>query len=373
MLDDPLYALNLPTLPVARIRYRATAVFPASPFRREIVADGAQVRTSRTASWEWGAAVATGDNLHMSAHQERGAVLSAPRKLDDAIAEVYRLLFRSYIWAWPETERLRELLRHPAIVPKIAPAGELPDEAALVEMTHSERADRYRALLSHLLKVREAILQEGGAEVVTAEGTEDRAERLSRQAENLRNDKGVTAPFPRDVGEALIEVLHYQARLRERPWRWSDKLDEAEFHRHVETVLSARRPPPSSEVPLSGGFLDLLLGETPLELKVADLKGRPKETVVVYGAQSAEYAVARGKGLAILLVLDEHVYPEGGLGPPGLEEQCRVDVVPTQPGASGAPTQVVVITVVVHAQLVRPSKLRPLKKKKGTGPTSSTK
>ena len=69
MLDDPLYALDLPTLPVARIRYRATVVFPASPFRREIIADGAQIRTSRTSSWEWGAAVATGDNLHMSAHQ----------------------------------------------------------------------------------------------------------------------------------------------------------------------------------------------------------------------------------------------------------------------------------------------------------------
>jgi len=370
LLDDPLYALDLPTLPVARICYRATVVFPASPFRREIVADGSQVRTSRTASWEWGAAVSMGDNLHMSAHQERGAVVSAPRRLDDAIAEVYRLLFGSYIWAWPYTERLRELLRHPAVAPKIGPIGELPAEDALVDMPHSERADQYRVLLSRLIKAREVILAEGGAEIVTVEGTEERAERLFRQAEKIRNEKGVTAPFPGNAGEALIEVLQYQARLRERPWTWTSKLDEAEFHRHVETFMSARRPQPGSEVPVSGGFLDLLLGETPLELKVADLKGRPKETVISYGAQAAEYAAARGKGLAVLLVLDEHIYAEGGLGPPGLEEQCRVDMVPTQPGASGSPTHVVVITVVVHARLVRPSKLR--RSKKGKGLASST-
>lgn len=357
MLKDPLYARALPTLPVSGVRYRATIVFPASPFRREIVADGAQI-TSRTASWEWGTAVAIGDNLQMRAQQQRGAVVSAPRRLDDAIAEVYRLLFGSPIWAWPETEHLRELLRHPAIAPKIGSAGELPDEKTLVEMPHRECAELYRALLSRLLEVRKAILAEGGAEVVTAQGTEERAERLFRRAEKLHGESGVTAPFPRDAGEALIEVLHYQARLRERPRRWPDKLDEAEFHQHVEEILSARRPPPGSEVPLSAGRLDLLLGETPLELKVADLKGRPKEKVVAYHAQAAEYAVARGKGLAILLVLDEYIYPEGGLGPPGLDEQCPVGIVSTQPGASGAPSHVVVITVVVLARLVRPSKLR---------------
>lgn len=111
-----------------------------------------------------------------------------------------------------------------------ASEGKLPDEKALVEMTHWECAELYRALLSRLFEVRKAILAEGGAEIVTAEGTEELAERLFRLAQSRCAENGITAPFPRDAGEALIEVLHYQARLRERPRRWSDKLNEAEFH-----------------------------------------------------------------------------------------------------------------------------------------------
>lgn len=129
-------------------------------------------------------------------------------------------------------------------------------------------------------------------------------------------------------------------------------------------MLSARRPPPGSEVPLSGGFLDLLLGETPLELKVADLKGEPYKKIAAYHAQPAAYAVGLGKGLAILLVLDKHSYPELGPSPPEGPEQCRVDVVTTRKGVSGAPSHVVIITVVIPAGLPRPSKLRSSKKKK---------
>jgi hypothetical protein len=365
MLDDPLYALDLPALPVASICYRATAVFPDDFFRRKLVADNTRITTSRTASWEWGAGAATDGYLQMRADQQRGVTGSASRKLDDAIAEVYRLLARSYIQYWPKTDRLRELLSDPYIAPRIGSEGNLPDEEALLEMPHYERAELYRALLSLLFEVRKAIFVEGEAGIFTAEGTVERAEEIFRRAEELRDKNGVTGPWPQNADEALLEILHYQDGLRKRPRPWSDKLGEGEFHQHFQEMLRARGMTLHSEVLLSAGRVDALLGETPIELKVADLEGQSGETIRGHYPQAVEYAVALSKGLVILVVLDKHSYPELAPGPPGLSEQCRVEVVPTRKGVSGAPTHVVVITVVVLARLPRPSKLRRSGKRKG--------
>jgi hypothetical protein len=363
-LDDPLYAWELSGLPVSRVRYRADVVFPASDFRRRIVADDAQNKTSRTVSWDWGATMIPGGNLQMRAHQERGAVVLAPRRLDDAIAEVYRLIFKSHVGVWPDTERLRELLRYPSIVSRIGQAEVLPDETQLVDMGHDERVGLFRALLVRLHTMRKEIIDKPGAEVVVAEDTEERAERIARKAERLRQEKGITAPFPRDADAALIEVLHYQARLRQDPSPWPERLKESDFHKHVAGCLGNRKPPPGSEVPLAGGFLDLKLGDTPIELKVANLHGDPARRTARFRPQIAAYAAGCGKGLAILLVLDRYIYPEGDLGPPGLDEQWRVDVEKTHVGVSGEPTHVIVVTIVVLARLTAPSSLRSPKKSK---------
>ncbi|WP_140873864.1 hypothetical protein [Myxococcus xanthus] len=359
---DPLYALGLPILPVERIRYQANLVFPSSAYRREIDAQGAQFVTSRTAVWTWGAAINPGENLHLSAIQRRGALTSAPRRIDDAIAEAYRLLAGSYLWEWPKTEPLRRLLAQIVFPRGMRVTMELPDEDCLVDEAHSRSEHIFRKLLEELYAGRDAIIQEAGSELVLENGVMERSERLSIQAEKLRTERGVIAPFPSGAAEALMEVLHYQARQRERPASWSDGLDEAEFHRDVERQVGARRRTPGSEVPLAGGFLDLLIGETPVELKVADLRGAPIKNAARFRPQTAQYAAGLGFGLAILLVLDEHVYSKGDVGPPGLDEQCRVDVQETKKGVSGAPTVVVVVTVVVLARLTAPSTLRPKKK-----------
>lgn len=364
MLDDPLYALDLLALPVARIGYRATVVFPGDFFRRKLVADNAQITTSRTASWEWGAGAATDGYLQMRADQRRGVTGSVSRKLDDAIAEVYRNLVRSYIQYWPETDRLRKLLCDPYIAPRIASEGNLPDEEALLEMRHDVRAELYRALLTRLFEVRKAIFAEGEVGILTADGTVERAEEIFRHAEKLRDKDGVTAPWPQNADEVLLAILHYQEGLRKRPRRWPDKLDEGEFHQHFAEMLSARGMTLHSEVLLSAGRVDVLLGETPIELKIADLKGQSDETIRDHYAQAVEYAISSGKGLVILVVLDTHSYPELAPGPPGAPEQCQVETVPTLKGVSGAPTHVVVITVVVLARLPRPSKLRRSGKRK---------
>lgn len=358
---DPLYALGLPTLPVERIRYRANLVFPPSTYRREIDAQGAQSVTSRTAVWNWGAAINPGENLHLSAHQRRGALTSAPRRVDDAIAVVYRLIADSYLWKWPKTGPLRKLLAQIVFPGGGLVATELPDEEWLVSEPQAESERVLRALLDELHAGRDALMQDSGSALVLANGVVERSERLSIQAEKLRTDRGVAASFPPDAAEALMEVLHYQSRQRERPASWSAGLDEAEFHRDVERLIGARRRTPGSEVPLAGGFLDLLIGETPVELKVANLRGAPIKNAAKFRPQTAQYAVGLGFGLAILLVLDEHVYLKGDIGPPGLDEQCRVDIQETKEGVSGAPTVVVVVTVVVLARLTAPSTLRPKK------------
>jgi hypothetical protein len=109
-------------------------------------------------------------------------------------------------------------------------------------------------------------------------------------------------------------------------------------------------------VRIGGGRCDFLLGSTPVELKVADLKGDPEREVRKHLAQAAEYAAAKGCPLGVLL-LAEHRYEAGGRHLPSANEQLRVETVSSEPGAAGA-TRTVVAVVVVPASPPRPSEMK---------------
>ncbi|WP_199350886.1 TIR domain-containing protein [Haliangium ochraceum] len=155
-LDDPLYAWQLDALPsLGRIKYSATVVFPPDPVRRKIVAEDALITTSRTAHWEW-YAVSPGENLHIRARSlpQDDCVTESLACVDDAISEVYRLIFRSYIWEWPDTGALREHMEHDSVVRFLDVGTGLPDENFLSDASHEGRMERYQSLLSELYAVR---------------------------------------------------------------------------------------------------------------------------------------------------------------------------------------------------------------------------
>jgi hypothetical protein len=358
LIDDPLYVMEFEGLPIGTTAYRATVVFPRDFFRRRIVADDGAMVTTRTVSWDWGAVPSRAPQLQMAAHVERGTLVSAPRRIDDAIAEVYGRIVGAYLNEWPTTTALSSLLRHKAARRWLREEVELPSEKRLARMSLQDQCGIFRGLLEQLVEARREALSAGNPVFVDDEGTEELAERIATKVTNLYRDRGIQTPLPKDTEEALFALLNYQAKQRLRPHCFSANVTEPDFHEHLAEYIADRCAELGDEVPLSGGRLDLRLGDVPLELKVDDLQGRPEETIRKHRLQGATYGVGQGKALAIEMILDRYRYPERSLGAPGVDVQWFVDVESTETGATGTPTQTIVVTLVVQAYLPIPSRLR---------------
>lgn len=97
----------------------------------------------------------------------------------------------------------------------------------------------------------------------------------------------------------------------------------------------------------AGGFTDLSLRGIALELKVTGTRIKHMEDCRKYVEQAASYAVAKGKRVALLCILDTSAKKSAPLS-----AADGIDVLMSAP-----PANVAVITLVIQGNITRPSKL----------------
>lgn len=351
--NDPFYKLPLTHLNATKVLYRATIIFPENAVRRRIEQRGAIRFTSRTASWDWGDAQGLGKHLQMRAENTLAVLPSAPRRLDDSIAEAYHAL--ASIALADEKLRLsslRENLKGPLQTHVSAP-NELFDDAAFASLGAERQMDLMRELIDRLHAVRTRVM-EGELFITVDETVLAHVERIAREIERKALKAGVKDRLPKDCADALVAALRYQHIQRHTANRWSTSLNETEFQGHFQQYLTSSGLEPGREVKIAGGRADFLLGQTPVELKVKDLQGNPANQIRHHLNQAAEYAAAKGRSLGVLIVLDEHPYRARGQHLPAVSEQVRVDVLSSEPGLSGS-TSTLVVSIIVPAFPPEPS------------------
>ncbi|MFP2908557.1 hypothetical protein ACLESD_26585 [Pyxidicoccus sp. 3LFB2] len=365
---DRFHAMELPDLKPRRVIYRATAVFPATPFRRTVNAPDALGATGRTATWDWGEARGMGKYLPMWGHTKRVDLPPAPRSLDNALAEVYELLADCLLGDVRDLRRLRACLADCAqFTPEVQ--DKVPDDATFLSQDQASQELYLRWLLERLHEALEdlvsgkRIFATGVAPMVI-----ERAERWGA----IIAQKHVNAPMPPNAYDTLEALLQYQSAQRESPNVWDGSLDEKAFQKHFRQFLGSRAVANVPEVSIAGGRVDFLLGSTPVELKVRDLKGNPEKELANHRQQAAEYAAAMGYGLGFLLVLDEHRYGPKSPHLPPPDDLVSVDPVPSAPGTNGQ-ARTLVVSIIVPAYPPEPSKMaatpeeKALHKKRAVG------
>lgn len=340
--SDPFLDLSLEFLGVRSIDYCATVIFPADLVRREVVAAGAE-RTSRTATWNFGPS--GGTPRQMRAKARRALLLSAPQRLDDAIAEVQRLLAVHALGETMGLDNLRQCLRE--VLP---PPGELEREllpdADFEALGFKGREAYLRSLLEKVLAARARVIRENPFPAV-ALSVDATAEWLARRIEQSVSESQPASPLPPDLWTTLVTLLHYQSSQRKAPFGWPKKVNEKQFQEQLHQFLEARGGPVEREVQVAKGRIDFLLGATPVELKVRDLGGEPVSGIEANLQQAAEYASSRGSGLAALLILDKHQHVAGGKHLAHHQQQLLVKPVPSASGVGGVSSTLVVVFVVV--------------------------
>jgi|GEM_PF-5701525 len=339
---DPALGVDLTFLGISRIRIRATVVFPADHVRRDVLA-GDAVRTSRMASWEFESAGNVPRQLR--AKVVRALLPSAPQRLDDALAELQRMLAAHVIGESVKFEQLLRNLREARLpveeLERITLVGSVFDGCSF-----DVREAHLRALLSELADARTRVLVENPFPAV-ASGVETTAEWLARSVEREAHGFDLTSRLPTDAWTTLVTLLHYQAAQRKAPHKWSPKLSEKDFQEQLHQFLEARGGLVEREVQSARGRIDFLLGAMPVELKVRDLGGESLGQADANLQQAAEYASSRGSGLGCLLILDKHRHADGGKHLAQEREQIQVRRVTSKAGIGGASVTLVVALVVV--------------------------
>ncbi|MCP3101896.1 hypothetical protein LZ198_23760 [Myxococcus sp. K15C18031901] len=339
---DPALGVDLTFLGISRIRIRATVVFPADHIRRDVLASDA-VHTSRMASWEFESA---GDvPRHLRAKAVRALLPSAPQRLDDAIAELQRLLAAHVVGESVKFEQLQRNLREARL------PVEMLDRVDLVLSVFDgfgfdAREAHLRELLSELAGARARVLADNPFPAV-ASGVETTSEWLARSIEREALGLELASRLPADAWTALVTLMHYQAAQRKAPHKWSPRLSEKGFQEQLHQFLEARGGLVEREVQTAKGRIDFLLGSMPVELKVRDLGGESLGQVDANLQQAAEYASSRGSGLGCLLILDKHRHMDGGKHLAQEKEQIQVRRVTSKEGIGGTSVTLVVALVVV--------------------------
>jgi len=125
--------------------------------------------------------------------------------------------------------------------------------------------------------------------------------------QNVRNEiikHGIRNPPPRSLHTVVGHLLRFADSCR-RGSPFDKKVREKDFHRHLQIFLQgAANGPVESEVDMGRGRIDLLLDDTPIELKAQKLGKDPKLGVSQYLQQAANYASDRSVATGVLVVLD---------------------------------------------------------------------
>lgn len=173
-------------------------------------------------------------------------------------------------------------------------------------------------------------------------------QKLYKLRDRLRSRAGVPQPETSDAMLVLAALCNLAGRAvqdAEFKGNWSEK----QFQQVVRAEL--RRHPPigaalDEHAYAAGGITDLSLRGMPIELKAVDVPISSVDQCQSYLAQTASYAVAKGKRTAILCVLDSGEKKVAPMPPEALLDM-RID----------ESSQVCICVLVIQGNLARPSDL----------------
>jgi hypothetical protein len=298
-LGDPLTRRSFSAFSGASVEAIVVYVFPADDLRRDVSADDTKLKTTRIARWEY--------VPHPNLLQRRwakaldAAVPLATFSIDDAIVEFYRVLAADAVGATYETtEAIRLLDELPATFAKDAHEAR---QFLLDYGTYSfeQRQMRARQLVEtlHLLRERIAIapIPQGGKHL-------DLVRFTTQAIHNKINQYAIPSQPPRKLAKALEHLLLFADSCRkDDPFERGVK--EQDLQKRLRIFLhGASSDSVLSEVSIGRGRIDLLLYDTPLELKARKLGKNPAQAVIQHFEQAANYASDRRVAAGILVILD---------------------------------------------------------------------
>ncbi|NPD27179.1 hypothetical protein [Corallococcus exiguus] len=338
------------------VTVQSTVVFPPSDARRALLADNAIEYTSRTVTWESALAEYGFERIHASVRTSYLA--AAPRRLDDAIAEVHRVLALDGVGK--SAECMDGLRRN--LTPFLGEDSGSPDCVLelISDFGEMESAARRRVLgglLSKLHTLRSGLMQEFGARTVS-DDVAGLAERISCEVSDCLLRGAVHTPPPVEFWDSLLSLIQFAKIYRQADFRELDcDAKEEALHNVLERFLLGQADAVFREPEVGNGRIDLLLRNTPVELKVDDLGERPRDAIERHKQQAAEYASRKNVSVAVLVVLDVHRPRSGGRHQPHLSEQVRVLQADSRGGILGC-SVTAVVAIALSACNSRPHELK---------------
>ncbi|CAM3652787.1 hypothetical protein COSO111634_21960 [Corallococcus soli] len=353
-----------------RVTAQATAIFPSNDSRRALSADGAIACTSRTATWELAPTEYGLERLHASSRTSY--LPAAPRHLDDAIAEVHWVLALDGIGK----SAIRAGKLHQCLLPVVRQAPDvlghtLSRLSGLGAMEPPARRRFLNELLSMLHEVRARLMCGVGAFSV-ADDIVEIAEGLSREVSACLSRNHAGTPPPIEFWDSLLSLIrfakiHRQAEFSELDHTAKEKV----LHDALERFLRGQTDAVFREPEMGNGRIDLLLGHTPVELKVDDLGESPREAIERHKQQAAEYASRKNVSVAVLVVLDTYRHQKGSSHQPHLRDQMRVLEVCSRAGIVGA-SLTAVVAIALSACVPSPHSLKKTTRKASANKSKSS-
>lgn len=349
-IADPLRVLPSPVFGGSPITASITCVFPRDQALREVAAHQATWITTRMARWD-GIAVGTGLKRHAARITDAFAP-PATIAVDDAIAEVFRILCAD---SAAEFHDPADAIRALADVPAKYQA-DLRDITAHLSLYFSlppvERYIRLRQLLPVLERIQRQLVV--APTPVSRDAKKVRAA-LLHDVRHATEKHHVQTPLPGSLARVVGELLRFneECRLGE-PFKKSSK--EAAFHNRLATFTRGSIGITRSEEKTGRGKLDLMLDDTPVELKARCLGRHPEKAITRHIPQAAAYASRRGVSVGVLAVLDKTDRRSAVGHDPPMSHQARVFVVPSRRSIAG-PGHTIVVAIAIEAFPPNPSSL----------------
>lgn len=180
---------------------------------------------------------------------------------------------------------------------------------------------------------------------------------IAGKAFELRTKNLVTVPFPYRFAESLHYILQFAYSIRKTGYAWPKKPLEKDFQAALHQYLVNNGAPTERELSVGPGRVDILLIETPVEMKTVSLGNAPNLAASKYQEQAAEYPSRLGYCIGILLILDTEDRSSEKLHTPHLPEETEVSVVESRPGVGGH-SKTLIVTIRVAAFPPKPSALK---------------
>lgn len=349
-LEDPLRIRSLSAFPGATLDALVVYVFPADDLRRKVVATGAKYTTTRLARWDY---TPQPDVLERWRAKSQDATLPpATYGIDDAIAEIYRVVAADAAGTAHDTsEAIRFLDEIPEDFRKAAAdARQFLSEYWTHIFEQRQLRARQIALTIHSLRDRIAVAP------IPQDAKHLDVLRFTTQAVlNKVSEHSIPSPPPRSLTTVVSHLLRFADSCR-RGDPFDKSVREQDFHRRLRTFLQGANGPVESEVQMGRGRIDILLDDTPIELKAQKLGKNPAQGVSRHIQQAANYAADRRVSAGVLVILDlTDRTSETQHGAP-LPRNIDVLAVPSRP-AIGGKAYTALVVLVIEAFPPNPSSL----------------